>query len=72
MSTNQLEVKRQDEDNVQHNTGTGDVSNHSLPSSASAEMTHRCPFPSCCDLELPNESEYFNHLWSVHQLGRNK
>ena len=70
--SDQSGVKSQDEDNVPDNTDTSDVSNRSIPSSTSAEMTHRCPFPSCCDLELANECEYFNHLWSVHKLGRNK
>ena len=48
------------------------VSKENVPSSASTDMTHKCPFPSCCNLELPNEAEYFNHLWSIHKLGHNK
>ena len=35
-------------------------------------MTHKCPFPKCNDLELENEELYFEHLWTVHKLGRNK
>ena len=72
LGSDQSEVKSQDEDNAPETTDTGDVSNCSVPSSASAKMTHRCPFPRCCDLVLANESDYFNHLWSVHKLGRNK
>ena len=66
------EGKSADENNPANTIDTDGVSNMSLPSSASAEMTHKCPFPSCSDLELPNEPEYFNHLWNVHKLGCNK
>ena len=66
------EEEKSDENNSQNPNDPGDVSKASVPSSASTEMTHKCPFPRCCDLELANESQYFNHLWSVHKLGRNK
>ena len=41
------------DENIPANTpNTDGVSKTSLSSSACAEMTHKCPFPSCCDLEL--------------------
>ena len=69
--------EKSEEKNVREDTSgnaidNAQVSKENVSSSASTDMTHNCPFPSCCDLELPNEAEYFNHLWSVHQLGCNK
>ena len=72
-SVSQESEGKSTDENIPANTlNTDGVSNTSLPSSACVEMTHKCPFPSCCDLELSNENEYFNHLWNVHKLGRNK
>ena len=39
---------------------------------SSKDMSHKCPFPDCNELELPNEEEYFKHLWEKHRLGRNQ
>ena len=36
------------------------------------ELSHTCPFPKCNDLVLINDEAYYNHLWQMHKLGRNK
>ena len=71
-SSEKLEEKNACEDTSGNAIDNTQVSKENVSSSASTDMTHKCPFPSCCDLELPNEAKYFNHLWSVHQLGCNK
>ena len=68
----QSEEKNVHEDTSNNAIDNAKVSKEDVSSSASTDMTHKCPFLSCCDLELPNEAEYFNHLWSVHKLGHNK
>ena len=70
--TEKSEEKNAHDDTSGNGIDKAKVSKEKVSSSASTEMTHKCPFPSCCDLELPNEAEYFDHLWSVHQLGHNK
>ncbi|MCG8620449.1 MAG: hypothetical protein MJE68_00425, partial [Proteobacteria bacterium] len=51
---------------------TDNKNEHQSRETVTGDMSHKCPFPRCEDLELPNEEEYFTHLWVEHKLGRNK
>ena len=66
------EVSNSDPDTGGSSSDSHPKENSNSKTSDVKEMTHKCPFPKCEDLKLPNEKEYYQHLWEAHKLGRNK